>query len=145
VSPLQQAEFHLSVARGLAAVYTLYAKTAGISINSFQKDLVSPRAVLQSAARMCSKVRTCREQHSTPASHFASFQERLQLYKKKVAKVAYDNELASAKRTLQLDVATANRFINAAMTDLVPEQREALRQVLPSAITTEEHPHAVFL
>ena len=49
--------------------------------------------------------------------------------------MAYDTELAAAKPTLQLDVATANRFINAAMTDLQPAQREALRQVLPNAMT----------
>lgn len=40
VSPQEQAETHLLVARGLAAVYTLFAKTAGMSGDSFQKDLV---------------------------------------------------------------------------------------------------------
>lgn len=71
-------------------------------------------------------------QHEPCAS---CLKDRLQLYKKKVEKVAYDTELAAAKPTLQLDVATANRFINAAMTDLQPAQREALRQVLPNAMT----------
>jgi hypothetical protein len=71
-------------------------------------------------------------QRLLPGTHLllGFLKERLQLYKKKVAKVAYDTELAAAKPTLQLDVATANRFINAAMTDLQPAQREALRQVL---------------
>lgn len=46
VPPQQQAEFHLTVARGLAAIYSLYAKTAGIPIKSFQKDLVSCRSTM---------------------------------------------------------------------------------------------------
>lgn len=56
-------------------------------------------------------------------------QDRLQRYQKKVAKAADEADLAAAKRTLTLDVATANRFINAAITDLPSEQREALRRV----------------
>ena len=126
VSPLQQAEYHLAVARGLAAVYTLYTQVSGVSTNSFQKDLVRRPSLYDSM--ICYTPRTA--QQLAPKRTSCPLQERLQLYKKKVATVAYDVELAAAKPTLQLDVATANRFINAAMTDLQPGQREALRQVL---------------
>lgn len=131
-SPQQQAEFHLAVARGLAVVYTLYAKTTGVSAKSFQKDLVSstlwhfcgfhlPEALHTSCAPSPPSICACFK-NALP-------QDRLQLYQKKVSKMAYEAELATAKPTLQLDVATANRFINAAMSDLPAAQREAVRQV----------------
>ena len=57
-------------------------------------------------------------------------QERLELYGTKVKKAAYDTELASSRRTLAVDVAAANRFIDAAMaSDLSKDQRLALQQV----------------
>lgn len=62
-------------------------------------------------------------------------QERLQLYKKKVSKAAYDAELAGAKRTLAIDVAAANRFIDAAIPELDRSQKAALHQVIGKMFT----------
>ena len=57
-------------------------------------------------------------------------QERLELYGNRVKKAAYDTELASSRRSLAIDVAAANRFIDAAMAlDLSKDQRLALQQV----------------
>lgn len=126
-------------------MYTLYAKTAGLSVQIFQKDQVSSICELETCQYLTGVQLKRSTSVSTSPMH-DSAQDRLQLYNKKVAKVVYDTELAAAKRMLQLDVATANRFINAAMSDLPPAQREALRRVtLPSSISIvlEHRPQTV--
>lgn len=48
MSALQQAELHLTVARGLAAAYVLYMKATGASTDRFDKDLVRPSRLIHS-------------------------------------------------------------------------------------------------
>ncbi len=50
------------------------------------------------------------------------------MYQKKVKKAAARRELASSAPTITLDVAAANRFINAALPDLTHQQKQALGQ-----------------
>uniref|UniRef100_A0A7S3QJX9 Nuclear nucleic acid-binding protein C1D n=1 Tax=Dunaliella tertiolecta TaxID=3047 RepID=A0A7S3QJX9_DUNTE len=54
--------------------------------------------------------------------------ERLEAYKKKVAKAVAAHELATSKPTVSLNVSAANRFIDHAIPDLNPEQRRLLKE-----------------
>ena len=56
-------------------------------------------------------------------------QARLDLYKRKVAKVESEKWLQEHKPSLTIDVAGANRFISAAIPELRPEQKQALSKV----------------
>ncbi len=56
-------------------------------------------------------------------------QARLDLYKRKVAKVESEKWLQEHKPSLTIDVVGANRFISAAIPELRPEQKQALSKV----------------
>lgn len=56
-------------------------------------------------------------------------QERIKLYDKKLKKARARDELARSRPTISLDVAAANRFINAAIPELTQEQKQQLKQV----------------
>ena len=71
----------------------------------------------------CSRIST-----RSQALKFAS-QARLDLYKRKVAKVESEKWLQEHKPSLTVDVAGANRFISAAIPELRPEQKQALSKV----------------
>ena len=68
---------------------------------------------------------------------FAS-QARLDLYKRKVAKVESEKWLQEHKPTLTVDVAGANRFISAAIPELRPRQKQALCQVTDACFDLRE-------
>jgi hypothetical protein len=59
----------------------------------------------------------------------ACVQERLRLYDKKLQKAESEQWLKEHRPSLSVSVAAANRFISAAIPDLTPEQRKALRKV----------------
>ncbi|CAL5218730.1 g444 [Coccomyxa viridis] len=54
--------------------------------------------------------------------------DRLETYKKKVTKLESEKWLQEHRPSLSVDVASANRFISAAIPELTPEQKHALRQ-----------------
>ena len=56
-------------------------------------------------------------------------QDRLETYKMKVTKVESEKWLQEHRPSLSVDVASANRFISAAIPELTPEQKHALRVV----------------
>ena len=58
-------------------------------------------------------------------------QDRIKRYQAKLKKLADDEELASRRATMTLDVGAANRFIDAAIPDLTGSQRANLKKVLP--------------
>ncbi len=60
---------------------------------------------------------------------FITLQDRLETYKKKVTKLESEKWLQEHRPSLSVDVASANRFISAAIPELTPEQKHALRQV----------------
>lgn len=67
---------------------------------------------------------------STPGSSTqACAQERLRLYDRKLQKAESEKWFKEHKPSLSVSVAAANRFISAAIPDLTPEQRKALRKV----------------
>lgn len=57
-------------------------------------------------------------------------QERLRLYKKKIHKVESQKWFKEHKRSLEVNVSAANRFISNAIPELTAEQRSALKKVL---------------
>ena len=59
---------------------------------------------------------------------------RLQQYTKKVNRAVAEKELRESRRSLNVDVATANRFIAHAVNDLTAAQKAALKQVRPGAL-----------
>ncbi|CAK0773731.1 hypothetical protein CVIRNUC_004096 [Coccomyxa viridis] len=63
-----------------------------------------------------------------PSAYTSHEQEeaRLDLYKRKVAKVESEKWLQEHKPSLTIDVVGANRFISAAIPELRPEQKQAL-------------------
>lgn len=79
----QQAELHLSIAQGLAAVYILFSKVSGAAADGFEKERVL-----------------------------------LERYAKKVRVAGNELELSTSSRSLTIDLAAANRFIDAAVPDL---------------------------
>ena len=56
-------------------------------------------------------------------------QARLELYKTKVTKMESEKWLQEHRPSLSINVAGANRFINAAIPELSQEQKQALRRV----------------
>ena len=57
-------------------------------------------------------------------------QDRIKRYQAKLKKLIEDEELASRRRTITLNVGAANRFIDAAIPDLTEDQKAALKKVL---------------
>ena len=55
----------------------------------------------------------------------------MRLYDKKVRKLESERWLAHNSAQTQINVAAANRFISAAIPDLTPTQRAALKAVRP--------------
>ncbi|GBF88450.1 hypothetical protein Rsub_01163 [Raphidocelis subcapitata] len=56
-------------------------------------------------------------------------QERIERYEKKLGRASREDELARTRPGSDLNVAAANRFISAAIPDLTPAQKAALRAV----------------
>ena len=56
-------------------------------------------------------------------------QERLSIYRKKIQKVESEKWFKEHKRTLEVNVSAANRFISHAIPELTNEQRSALKRV----------------
>lgn len=65
--------------------------------------------------------------HTETDGSFAKEADRLEAYEKKVRKAVSGKLLSDARPTVALDVAAANRFIDHAIPDLTPEQRQALK------------------
>ena len=56
-------------------------------------------------------------------------QKRVSLYLSKVDQAANKLDLQNSKRTLDINVGAANRFISSAIPELTPEQRQKLKEV----------------
>lgn len=56
------------------------------------------------------------------------------MYRKKLDKVESQKWLKEHKRSLEINVSAANRFISQAIPDLTPAQRSQLHKVNPTAI-----------
>ncbi len=63
-------------------------------------------------------------------------QERIRLYEQKVQKLESEKWLHENSAQTQVNVAAANRFISAAIPDLTPVQRQALKAVRTNWLTT---------
>lgn len=130
LEPLQRAEVHLAIAQSAAALMAVFLKATGqltMQQRSFTQELV--RHVLHMQQSTLTRARN----NGRGSSLFVGcldvhqLQERLHVYRKKVTKAAARRELQTTAPTLTLNVAAANRFIDAALPDLTVQQKQALR------------------
>ncbi|EIE25988.1 hypothetical protein COCSUDRAFT_60985 [Coccomyxa subellipsoidea C-169] len=68
-------------------------------------------------------------------------QERLRLYKKKIHKVESQKWFKEHKRSLEVNVSAANRFISNAIPELTAEQRSALKKARNPGKRVKESQH----
>jgi hypothetical protein len=69
-----------------------------------------------------------RNNQPTPPPATRPPKERVERYEKKLTRAALDDERARSRPGTDLNVAAANRFIAAAIPELTPAQRQALRR-----------------
>jgi len=74
-------------------------------------------------------------EHCTCYCDCSTLQERLAIYEKKVMKALTANDLARSKPGTSLNIAAANRFIDAAIPDLSAEQKQQLRNLSQPAVS----------
>lgn len=90
------------------------------------------RAQLHISQAKCAKdlfelLRKC-SGHGESDKAFVKEGERLAAYEKKVRRVTSDKLLSESRPSIGVNIAAANRFIDHAIPDLTPEQRQLLRQ-----------------
>ena len=111
----------LALAQTVSALYQAFLCLHGADLagSPFAKDLVGMPSLVSSW-------RAAASQGSSMQG--ACVQERLRLYDRKLQKAESEKWLKEHQPSLSVSVAAANRFISAAIPDLTPEQRKALRK-----------------